>query len=523
MKLDLCPLIDTFAKLKVLVIGDAMLDSYLAGSSNRLCPEAPAPIVAVSSREDVPGGAANTAVNVARLGGQVTFLSVIGHDWEGTRLQQLLTAYGVLTQHLLLQSERQTLAKHRVLSDSQILVRFDQGSTDAIAPSTEQLLINHLIELFPQVHAVIVSDYGYGTLTPRIIQILTELQTQHQRTLVVDAKNLPAYREIGVTAVKPNYDEAMRLLGIQEVSREGDRAAKVIAHQERLLRETGAWMVAVTLDTDGAIILSPDQAPYRTYAQPTPHSRAIGAGDTFISTVALAIAAGASTIDTAELAAAAASIVVAKEGTAACSAEELRTHLTQNCSAPKIDPTPAIATLPSFNDPLESDSAEQALIEALRQCLACYRQQGKRIVFTNGCFDILHSGHVTYLQQAKALGDVLVIGINSDDSVKRLKGASRPINSLDDRIQVLSALNCVDHVIPFADNTPIRLIQAICPDVYVKGGDYCRETLPETPVVEALGGIVKILPYVQNRSTTRLIQRIREVVTPSVPLQILVP
>lgn len=485
MSSDLLHLTDLWQSLSVLVIGDAMLDCYLNGQSDRLCREAPVPVVSIHQRQMVPGGAANTATNVASLGGRTAFLSVIGTDTEGHALRQTLNQRGVITAHLLENADRETIAKQRVMAGSQILVRLDQGSTMALTPDLEQQVIQQLVEQFPQCDAIIVSDYGYGILTPRIIQALTDLQAQYPRTLVVDSKRLAVYQSVGVTAVKPNYEETIQLLGLPKQTT--DRANQIAPHGNTLLKLTGAAIVAVTLDTEGAIVFERGQPPIRTFARPVPSQQTSGAGDTFIGALTLALAAGASTTMAASIATAATAIVVKQPGTTTCKAEELR------------------QTLISGGQRMKLLLDQSDIATSIQQ----YRTAGQRIVFTNGCFDILHPGHVAYLTQAKALGDVLIVGVNSDESVRRLKGDGRPVNPLSDRLTVLSALSCVDHVIPFAESTPHHLIRIICPDIYVKGGDYTRETLPEADLVEELGGSVKILPYVDNRSTTRLIHHIR--------------
>jgi D-beta-D-heptose 7-phosphate kinase / D-beta-D-heptose 1-phosphate adenosyltransferase len=488
MNTNLFDLIYAFADRNILVVGEAMLDSYLEGSTDRLCREAPVPVVSICDRQDIPGGAANTAVNVRSLGGQPQFLSIVGDDWEGQRLQQALINRDVSIAHLLVHPSRRTLAKHRVIAASQMLLRFDQGSTDAIDAATEQWLIDRLYQLFPTSDAVIISDYGYGILTPRVIEALAALQAISPQVLVVDSRDLTAYRSVGVTAVKPNYTEVVQLLDLPKLSGSNVRAEQIMAQQERLLGLTGTQIAAVTLDTEGALFFQTGNPPYRTYAQPKPDSRAAGAGDTFVSALTLALAVNSPVAAAAELASAAAAIAVAKEGTSACAANELQGYF----------------------------SAVDRYVNQLSELVACvdfYRQQGRRIVFTNGCFDILHRGHITYLNQAKALGDVLIVGVNSDQSVRRLKGSERPINALDDRIQVLSALSCIDYMIAFDENTPLHIIEAIRPDIYVKGGDYTRESLPEAPIVEALGGVVEILPYLPEHSTTSMIQRIRAVET----------
>ena len=214
------------------------------------------------------------------------------------------------------------------------------------------------------------------------------------------------------------------------------------------------------------------------------HSRAAGAGDTFLAAMALGLAAGGDTTAAAELASAAASVVVGQEGTVSCSADDLRDQV-------------------AAGDKLVSNRAR------LAELRDAHRRAGRRVVFTNGCFDILHRGHITYLGRAKALGDILIVGVNSDEGIRRLKGPSRPINTLEDRIQVLAALSCVDHVIPFDEDTPCRLVEVVRPDIFVKGGDYTRDRLPEAELVESLGGAVRILPFIADRSTTDIIERIR--------------
>ena len=498
---DLVKRLDAFAGLKVLVIGEAMLDCYLSGVATRLCPEAPVPVVTVTDLSRVPGGAANTAVNVHTLNGLVTFLSAIGDDWEGAILRQALEEQGVSTKHVLTQPGRRTLAKQRVISSATLLVRFDQGSTDAMARETEQKLIDELERCFPDCDAVIVSDYGYGILTSRVIQAIAKLQQSSPRILVVDSKNLTAYRHVGVTAVKPNYNQAVQLLGLEALhattlADRNVRADQIATHRERLLDLTGAQIAAVTLDAEGALVFERDREAspeeirpsYRTYARPANHERATGAGDTFVSVLTLALATGAPTPVAADLASAAAAVVVGKEGTTACSAQELRQML----------------LMPSLQAPDKYVPDPRSLVAGV----ASKRAKGERIVFTNGCFDILHAGHVSYLNRARELGDILIIGVNSDVSVSRLKGPSRPINPLEDRIQVLSALGCVDYLVPFDDDTPSNLIRIIRPDVYVKGGDYTKETLPEASLVEKLGGVIQIMPFVENRSTTSIIERI---------------
>jgi D-beta-D-heptose 7-phosphate kinase/D-beta-D-heptose 1-phosphate adenosyltransferase len=476
--------LDAFAGLRVLVLGEAMLDSYLEGGSSRLCPEAPVPVVAVAARRDAPGGAANTAVNLRALGAEVLFLSVVGDDAESRFLHDCLAHSDVPTLHLLVERGRRTLSKHRVCAGGQILVRFDQGDTGPISQQSEQALIQRLEKLLPDCDAVVISDYGYGVLTPAVIAALADAPGWPSRVIVADSKQLAACRGISLTAIKPNYAEAAQLLSLPEGDRSDDRAEQIIRQEKRLLEMTGTHIAAVTLDRDGAVVLQRGRPPYRTSARPASRGCLSGAGDTFLAAFTLALAVGADTPVAAEIASAAAAVVVAKDGTARCSAAELREMLiaagTPSCCRAR-----------------------------LAAALAEHRRLGRRIVFTNGCFDILHRGHVSYLRRARQLGDVLVVGVNSDASIRRLKGPTRPINTLEDRLTVLAALRFVDHLVPFEEDTPHELIRLVRPDVFVKGGDYTRDRLPEASLVEKLGGVVRILPLVEDRSTTSLIDRIR--------------
>jgi D-beta-D-heptose 7-phosphate kinase/D-beta-D-heptose 1-phosphate adenosyltransferase len=484
--------IERFADRRVLVLGEAMLDCYLEGSTSRLCQEAPVPVVGIESRRDVPGGAANTAINVRALGAVPAFLSVVGDDCEGRLLRAILDAHGITAETIALHPGRQTLAKHRVVAGSHLLVRFDQGSTSPMDEQAEHFLLERLISLHRHCDAIVVSDYGYGILTPRVIRCLTHLQRRNPKVLVVDSKSLARFRAAGVAAVKPNFVETLKLLELNEPAARSQRIELIEVHGEHILAATGARLAAVTLDIDGAIFFEPGQSPYRTYARPLPQSQAAGAGDTFLAAMTLALACGADTQTTAEIASAAAAVVVAKEGTASCDNDEL---LDQLCTAEKLAPNR----------------------ERLAARCSLYRHHGKRVVLTNGCFDILHSGHVAYLNQAKALGDILIVGVNSDESVRRLKGPRRPINRIVDRVQVLSALSSIDHLIVFDENTPAALIESLRPHVFVKGGDYTRSKIPEAAAVERSGGEVRILPFVENRSTTNIIKRIADLASAPQP------
>ena len=487
MNQNLSPLIDSFAGLRVLVIGDAMLDVYLHGTTNRLCREAPVPIVTTTHREEALGGAANTAANVRALGGQARLLAALGDDQEGRRLRALLNDRAIQIEDQVTVGDRATLTKSRIVVGSQMLLRFDQGDTTALPAAAEAELLERLDACYAWCDAVIISDYSYGVVSPALLHRLTDLRQASPRPLVADGKDLALYQDLQPTAIKPNYEELIRLLGAPPAG--AHRIEAVASFGERVLEVTGASIAAVTLDREGALVFERGRPPHRTYAHPVSDSRAAGAGDTFVAALTLALAAGAETPAAAEIASAAANIVVTKDGTSICDAEELR-------------------------DSMEGSHKLTDSLSKLALRVDLCRHQGKRIVFTNGCFDIIHSGHIAYLSAAKSLGDTLIVGVNSDASVSRLKGPDRPINCLEDRVQILAALSCVDYIVPFEQDSPVQLIEVIRPDVFVKGGDYTRETLPEAPLVESLGGVVELLPYVEEHSTTGIISKIRAAASP---------
>ena len=471
-----------FRELTVLVIGEAMLDRYAEGRVTRVCREAPVPIVALDRQVDAPGGAANTAMALAALGARAKFLSVVGNDAAGQSLSGALSQGGIDIDTLFCAPGRETLLKHRVSANGQLMMRLDVGSVGDVDALCERRLLDALATHWDGADAIVISDYGYGICTDAIVDAIAAHQRRSPRVLVADAKDLARWRDVGLTAAKPNYGEAAQLAGLTPVAGTVPRVEQIVAARDTLVSEVGAEILAVTLDIAGAVIFDGDAEPYRTFTTPNMDSHAAGAGDTFTATLAAALAAGAPTTAAGDLASAAAMVCVRRRGTTVCSAADLHSQLVGEVRSEEFALGPRIETL---------------------------RAAGKRVVFTNGCFDILHHGHIAYLNRAKAMGDVLIVGLNSDASVRALKGPSRPINNEDDRAAVLAALSSVDLVLLFDEPTPTRLIEAIRPDLFVKGGDYTRETLPEAPLVESLGGEVKILPFLDHRSTTSIIERIR--------------
>ena len=427
-------------------------------------------------------------MNAAALGARVRFLSAAGTDAYGAALCGALDQASVDICHLVRTADRPTPAKSRVIADSQIVVRFDESSgRHALPAEAEERICAALEAYYPESDVVIVSDYDCGVISPAVIARLKALQSRHAAVLAVDSKRrLAAFREAETTLVKPNYSEALLLLGITDPPSETGRRDFLLEQGHRILSACHSRIAAITLDRAGSLIFERDKPVYRTYSRPVTNSSAVGAGDTYIAAFALALGAGASTPAAAEIASAAAAVVLSKTGTAVCRGAELDAGLR---AVAKMVP-----------------DAERLAAE-----LETRRREGKRIVFTNGCFDLLHSGHISCLSRARELGDILVVAVNSDESIARIKGAGRPINKLEERLQVLNALSCVDYLVSFGEDTACSLVRRIKPDIFVKSADSRKEAVPELAIVAEYGGKAEFVPPVLFASTSTIIERIRGV------------
>ncbi|MFD5278704.1 D-glycero-beta-D-manno-heptose 1-phosphate adenylyltransferase [Pseudarthrobacter sp. NPDC058362] len=468
---------------EILVVGDVMLDGWWSGSIERLCREAPAPVVDLQSRESAPGGAANTAMNLAALGARVAVAGIIGTDDAGTDLRRQLQAAGIDVRHLYAHPDMVTTTKIRISSGGQVMLRLDD-SARTIPAAALGALAGAVRAAVVRKAAVLVCDYGTGVLAEPVRNTLVQaLEGDGRPLVVVDAHDPRPWAVLQPDLVTPNAQETARLLD-QRLPDGPARADAVGAEADALLAATGARAVVATLDRDGTVLLTPGGAAHRTWARPAAEKQASGAGDTFVAALTLARSVGLPLTASLDLAQAAADVVVHQPGTSVCSTAQLSRYLE------------------AFADTaLDADELERQL--------EAHRAQGQRIVLTNGCFDVLHSGHTRYLNQAKQLGDILVVALNSDDSVRRLKGPDRPINAVAERAAVVAALSCVDYVTVFDTPTAGPLIRQLRPEVYAKGGDYTPEMLAETPDVEEHGGRVVILDYVAERSTTAVVNRIR--------------
>ena len=466
---------------RVVVIGDAMLDAYLSGSVERISPEAPVPVLEVQREDYQLGGAANVAHCLAALGAQVTLCAVVGDDVHADRFRVAMEQAGLDTDGLVVDPSRPTTTKMRIVSGCQQLVRVDHERRHLLTEQRQHLLLRKLHDRLAEADAVILSDYAKGTLTDRICH--EAIQEAHQIPIIVDPKQLPWDRFSGATLLKPNRREAEAYVNHPlDSSHLAGQAARKIA------RELNLQFVLITRGADGMTWCgaADKDEPATIPAQRRELVDVTGAGDSVAAALTLALAAGHPLRRAMELANLVAGIKVGKFGATAVTAAE--------CLA---DPQTVAGTTHKVL------TREQAKILASQ-----LHRRGRRLVFTNGCFDLLHLGHVTYLEQSRALGDFLLVGLNSDASVKRLKGPSRPVQTEHDRARILAAQSSVDGVVVFDEDTPLELILAVRPDVLTKGADY--QTVDRVVGAEQVlswGGRVELIDLVEGRSTTCMIQR----------------
>lgn len=464
---DYAEILSTFENQTVAVLGDVFLDRFTYGKVSRINPEAPVPVFNPEREENVLGGAANVAANIVSLGGNVVLYTQLGADEDGAQVEELLEDLGIGT-HITRPKGYQTIRKHRLIAQSQQLIRIDTEEKRNLESDSIRAIITSLKELQPDI--ILVSDYAKGFITKELCALLSTLKIP----VLVDPKTGHEDYYQNLTLITPNTSELRSLSGIEDP----ETAAKA-------LREKLNLIVIGTKGDEGATI----------YAEKITHVPTrkrfvydvVGAGDTFIA--ALSLSYNNADIEQAvRIANAAAGLAVEKPGTATVSKHELAEDLSQ-------------------------ERAKATSRDFIKEKVAHYQSQGKKVVFTNGCFDILHSGHLKILTEAKGFGDVLIVGLNSDESVKRLKGPTRPVNDQEERATVLLGVGAVDYVTVFEEDTPVEIISELKPDVHVKGGDYNPnnyEQMPEAKVVHEYGGEVKIVPIVKGKSTTKTIERSKQ-------------
>jgi D-beta-D-heptose 7-phosphate kinase/D-beta-D-heptose 1-phosphate adenosyltransferase len=470
----------------VLCIGDLMLDEFVYGDVTRISPEAPTPVIAVKRSESMIGGAGNVARNLVSLGTRCIFVGVVGDDEAGASLTRALSATPLVEFHLVVDSTRQTTRKVRFVSEhhSTHMLRADWEMAAAIDAGSEDALIGHVVKALPRAGAVVLSDYAKGALTPRVIRAVIDAATAAGKPVVVDPKGRDYGIYRGATIITPNRQELADATALP--ARSDEEIARAAAE---LGEDLGAQAVLVTRSEDGMTLVG-NAAAIHIPAYPVRVRDVSGAGDTVVAVIAAMLALGAEFEAAMRAANAAAAVVVGKRGTATVSVAELRS---------RILPAATLATE-------EKVVFDWALLD---EHLAAWRRAGYRIGFTNGCFDLLHPGHVRLLAASRAACDRLVLGLNGDASVTRLKGEGRPVQPVEARAEVLAALEAVDLVVVFDEDTPRELIARVKPTVLIKGADYTREQVVGHDIVEAYGGEVLLIELVPGHSTTAMVERTR--------------
>ena len=478
-------MVEAWSSVPVLVVGDVMLDQYVWGEVERISPEAPVPVVRASLREEKPGGAANVAMNLASLGACVRLVGFAGGDPEQEALESLVAQAGVEPKLVRVPAVR-TTTKLRILSGGQQMMRLDSEGAPGFSPADYELMLGEIFTALPEAAVVVLSDYAKGALTEEVCQRVIVEASSRGVPVLVDPKSKSFARYRGAKVICPNLKELAGATGEAPAKLE-----QVLAAGQAMVPALELQEMVVTMGEKGIVVLRGDSRFFAPAVARQVYDVS-GAGDTVIAVLALAIVSGVTMESAAELANVAAGVVVGKVGTVPIQREELLGLLSQRVA-------------------LSMEQKVLALGPLLAR-VAGWRSSRQRIVFTNGCFDLLHIGHIRLLEEARRKGERLIVGVNSDASVRRLKGPTRPIVGQEERAQVLAALGSVDAVVIFDENTPLRLIEALRPDVLVKGGDYRESNIVGAREVRAWGGRVEIVPLVAGVSTTRLIGRSTETV-----------
>ncbi len=470
--------LEDFRKQTVLVVGDMMVDKYILGSVSRISPEAPVPVLRQDRIDRKLGGAGNVIINAVSYGAKVRAVGCIGNDNEGKYFRESLQKLGVDEQYMF--DSGSTIVKTRVSASNQQFIRIDEE--EIVPPPAEivSAIQNNLTNLMDGVTVVIISDYAKGFVTEELAQMIISAAKEKAIPVLVDPKGKSAAKYRGASAMTPNTKEFLDMTGLSALPDEENIRAEGL----RLCQENDMDYLIYTRSEMGISTITRKNGVKRDY--PAVEKEVIdvtGAGDTVVTTIALAMGAGFSLNDCIKIANIAASIVISRFGAAQTTIEELTEAMN-----PRVNPARTL---------------EQILNE-----IEHLKAQGKRIVFTNGCFDLVHAGHISSFRQARAFGDVLIVGVNSDDSIRRIKGETRPIVDLKNRMTLLSALDCVDYVIPFEDDTPQALIEMIKPDVLVKGKDWEGKEVAGGDFIRSYGGSVEFIELEQGLSTTNIIKKI---------------
>jgi D-beta-D-heptose 7-phosphate kinase/D-beta-D-heptose 1-phosphate adenosyltransferase len=481
---ELAQVVRRFGEARVLVLGDVMLDRYVSGSASRLSPEAPIPVLRPTARRATLGGAANVALNVAALGGQVALVGVIGDDAEGEELARLLESSGIVP-HLVTAAGRPTTAKTRFMVGNHQLLRLDEETAAAIDDPTADRVVQRFSDALRAANVVVLSDYAKGVLSDLVLRGVLARCQPSGCTVIADPKRMDFASYRGATVLTPNEYEVRQATRIEaEDDSDADRAGR------RALDDTGCAAVLVTRSAKGLTLVRHDEPPMHLPTRAREVADVSGAGDTLVATLAVALGAGAALPEAAMLANITAGIAVGKPGTATVSRNELLGVL-------------------HLEDLVATNRKIAARDEAVQRA-AAWRAQGLRVGFANGCFDLIHPGHVRLLTESRSRCDRLIVGLNTDESVRRLKGPTRPLQNETARATVMASLAPVDMVVLFAEDTPLELIRVLRPAVLVKGADYSIDQVVGADLVQSWGGTVLLVELQPGHSTTGTIRRMTD-------------
>ena len=475
--------ISKFDQCRLLVIGDLMLDEYLWGEVDRISPEAPVQVVTIQKEDFTLGGAGNVVNNAVALGAKVFTAGVIGTGRNGQVLLERFNELGVDTSLIIHEPDRATTQKTRIIAANQHVLRIDRETKQDISGQTLEKIIRLIEDKMPDIDVVLISDYGKGLITKNLLSKVIASAKKHEKMIIVDPKGLDFSKYSGVSLLTPNKKEAALASGV-----EIDDDSSLEKAANKILENISLDNLLITCGKDGMVLFGKNKTPFRVRAKSRQVFDVSGAGDTVLAVFGLAVASGASIHNSVALANTAAGIVVGKVGTATVSKQELASALTSDDTG-----------LPSKYKDL---SELPALVKDLKK-------KGKQLVLTNGCFDLLHAGHIMLFSASKQLGDILIVAIDDDASVKQLKGSGRPVINAKERGRILSALDAVDYVVVFSSQELIKLIEIIQPDVLTKGSNYSTTQVFGRERVEALGGKVVLIPVTEDISSTRIIDTIK--------------
>ncbi|MDH3574761.1 MAG: D-glycero-beta-D-manno-heptose-7-phosphate kinase [Desulfobacteraceae bacterium] len=478
-------LIDTskFDQCHLLVVGDLMLDEYLWGEVDRISPEAPVQVVSIKNEDFALGGAGNVVNNVVALGGKVSTVGVIGTGRNGQLLLKIFKKLGVDTAGIVKEPGRTTTQKTRIIAANQHVLRIDRETQQDISASSLEKIARFIEDKMIDIDVVLISDYGKGLITESMLSRVIASAKKHKKMIIVDPKGLDFSKYSGVSLLTPNKKEAALASGVEIID---ESSLEKAAH--KILKHISLDNLLITCGKDGMVLFERNKEPFRVKAEARQVFDVSGAGDTVLTVLGLAVASGTSINSGVAVANTAAGIVVGKVGTATVSKQELA------------------SALKSHDHGLPAKYKDFSELSALAEDL---KKKGKRLVMTNGCFDLLHAGHIMLFSASKQLGDILIVAIDDDESVKKLKGSGRPVLNANERGRILSALDAVDYVVVFSSHELKKLIEIIQPDVLTKGSNYTSKEVFGRELVEKYGGRVELIPVTEKISSTRIINNIK--------------